>query len=93
MDWTTAPSASVKGKKKKDPEKHIFFVQHVFPRFVWTAALTTKQPAEVLLTFKRIFETANITLLPDRLTTDAGCEFEHVKKCLKKRIEPTESNN
>ena len=81
IDWTSAPSSSE--GKKKDPatrEKFIFVVQDVFSRFLWTEALTTKQPAEVLQAFKRIVERAGVLLPPNRLTTDAGGEFNAVKK-------------
>ena len=62
----------------------ILVVQNVLSRFLWAEALPTKQPADVLQAFKRIYERANIPILPDRLTTDAGGEFKDVKAYMEK---------
>ena len=68
-------------QKEKDTEKFILVVQDVFSRKIWAEALVTKQPEEVLRTFKQILEKIREEgcQISDRLTTDAGGEFAGVK--------------
>ena len=54
----------------------------MFSRKIYARATVTKQPAEVLQAFKQIWEEVQEEggMIANRLTTDAGGEFESVKK-------------
>jgi hypothetical protein len=77
IDFTAAPSD--RGKRTglgetKEGEVYILVVQDVFSRFLWTEALTSKQPGVVAKAFEDIMTRAGAK--PKSLTSDLGPEFQ-----------------
>jgi hypothetical protein len=77
VDFTAAPSD--RGKRTglgetKEGEVYILVVQDVFSRFLWTEALTSKQPGVVAKSFEDIMTRAGAK--PKSLTSDLGPEFQ-----------------
>ena len=77
IDFTAAPSDRGKRTglgKAEDGEVYILVVQDVFSRFLWTEALTSKNPAVVAEAFERIMARAGAQ--PRSVTSDLGSEFQ-----------------
>ena len=77
VDFTAAPSD--RGKRTglvetKEGEVYILVVQDVFSRFLWTEALTSKQPGVVAKAFEDIMTRAGAK--PKSCTSDLGPEFQ-----------------
>jgi hypothetical protein len=77
VDFTAAPSD--RGKRTglaetKHGEVYILVVQDVFSRFLWTEALTSKQPGVVAKAFEDIMTRAGAK--PKSCTSDLGPEFQ-----------------
>ena len=77
VDFTAAPSD--RGKRTglgetKEGEVYILLLQDVFSRFLWTEALTSKQPEVVAKAFEDIMTKAGAR--PKSLTSDLGPEFQ-----------------
>ena len=77
VDFTAAPSD--RGKRTglvetKEGEVYILVVQDVFSRFLWTEALTSKQPGVVAKAFEDIVTRAGAK--PKSCTSDLGPEFQ-----------------